>query len=147
MAGPGKGTLEELVEAYYSALYRYAFRLSGVGPEAEDLTQETFCQAQVKLAQLRDWARARNWLFAILRNLYLHRLRAAKKENVVPLDGLGEVAELITERKLLVQGLVILLVVLLLPQGLGGIRLPRLAPWRTQARAEPPAAAKEVPHG
>lgn len=61
--------------------------------------------------------------------------------------GLGEVAELITERKLLVQGLVILLVVLLLPQGLGGIRLPRLAPWRTQARAKPPAPAEEVPHG
>jgi RNA polymerase sigma-70 factor (ECF subfamily) len=97
MAGPGTGKLEELVEAYYSALYRYAFRLSGVGPEAEDLTQETFCQAQVKLAQLRDWTRARNWLFAILRNLYLHRLRAAKKENVVPLDGLAELAERMPE--------------------------------------------------
>lgn len=38
--------------------------------------------------------------------------------------GLGEVAQLITERKLLVEGLVILAVVLLLPRGLSGIRLP-----------------------
>ncbi len=37
--------------------------------------------------------------------------------------GLGEVAQLITERKLLVEGLVILAVVLLLPKGIMGIRL------------------------
>ncbi len=37
--------------------------------------------------------------------------------------GLGEVAQLITERKLLVEGLVILAVVLVLPKGLMGIRL------------------------
>jgi len=39
--------------------------------------------------------------------------------------GLGEAAQLITERKLLVEGAVVLLVVLALPQGLSGIRLPR----------------------
>ena len=38
--------------------------------------------------------------------------------------GLGEVAQLVTERKLLVEGLVILFVVILLPKGLSGIRLP-----------------------
>ena len=41
--------------------------------------------------------------------------------------GLGEVAQLVTERKLLVEGIVILVVVLLLRDGLVGIRLPRLA--------------------
>ncbi len=39
---------------------------------------------------------------------------------------LGEVAQLVTERKLLVEGAVVLLVVLALPQGLSGLRLPRL---------------------
>lgn len=39
--------------------------------------------------------------------------------------GLGEVAQLITDRKLLVEGAVVLLVVLALPQGLSGLRLPR----------------------
>ncbi len=44
-----------------------------------------------------------------------------------PSTALGEVAQLVTERKLLVEGLVILLVVMLLPKGLSGIALPRLA--------------------
>lgn len=39
--------------------------------------------------------------------------------------GLGEFAQIVTERKLLVEGLVILFVVLLLPNGLSGIRLRR----------------------
>ena len=39
--------------------------------------------------------------------------------------GLTEVAQLMTERKLLVEGLVILLAVIVLPKGLSGIRL-----WR-----------------
>ena len=39
--------------------------------------------------------------------------------------GLGEAAQLITDRKLLVEGAVVLLVVLALPQGLSGLRLPR----------------------
>jgi branched-chain amino acid transport system permease protein len=38
---------------------------------------------------------------------------------------LGEVAQLITERKLLVEGLVILAVVLVFPGGLTGLRRPR----------------------
>ena len=37
----------------------------------------------------------------------------------------GEISQLITERQLLVQGLFILAIVLVLPQGLAGIRLPR----------------------
>jgi branched-chain amino acid transport system permease protein len=44
---------------------------------------------------------------------------------------LGEVAQVITERKLLVEGLVILAVVLILPKGLTGIRLRRPQPARS----------------
>jgi branched-chain amino acid transport system permease protein len=51
--------------------------------------------------------------------------------------GLGEIAQLITERKLLVEGLVILAVVLILPKGITGIG------WRTSK----PVARVEEPHG
>jgi RNA polymerase sigma-70 factor (ECF subfamily) len=85
--------VEKLVEAYYEPLYRYAFRLSGSPVEAEDLTQETFCHAQHKLSQLRDPARAKAWLFSILRNAYLHRVRAGKQEHRVTLDSLGEIPD------------------------------------------------------
>lgn len=97
MASTGRNRIEELVEAYYSSLYRYAFRLCGAVAEAEDLTQETFFQAQVKLGQLRDEGRVRNWLFAIMRNQYLHRVRGNKKESTISLDGLAEVAERLPE--------------------------------------------------
>jgi RNA polymerase sigma-70 factor (ECF subfamily) len=85
--------VERLVAEFYEPLYRFGYRLSGSTQEAEDLTQETFCQAQRKLGQLRDDARARSWLFAILRNAYLHRLRAARHELRVPFDSLGEIPD------------------------------------------------------
>jgi RNA polymerase sigma-70 factor, ECF subfamily len=89
---PKRG-IERLVEAHYAALYRYAYRLSGSSQEAEDLTQETFCQAQNKLHQLREPNCAKGWLFSILRNAYLHRLRARAKENQVSLEDTGEIAD------------------------------------------------------
>jgi len=91
--GNSKPAIQSLVEAHYAALYRYAYRLSGSSQEAEDLTQETFCLAQGKLAQLREEAKAKSWLFTILRNAYLHRLRQAKHEKQVPFDGLAEIAD------------------------------------------------------
>jgi branched-chain amino acid transport system permease protein len=58
--------------------------------------------------------------------------------------GLGEFSQLITERKLLVEGLVVLFAVLALPKGLSGIAWPR----RLRAtRDTPPAATAEAgPH-
>jgi RNA polymerase sigma-70 factor (ECF subfamily) len=85
--------VEQLVGAHYESLYRYAFRLSGSSSEAEDLTQETFCQAQSKLGQLRDATRAKAWLFSILRNAYLRRLRVSKQEHRIPFEDLGEIPE------------------------------------------------------
>jgi RNA polymerase sigma-70 factor (ECF subfamily) len=81
-----------MVDDYYVALYRYAYRLSGSSIEAEDLTQEAFCKAQTKLGQLRDPACCRPWLFAILRSCYLKRCRDEKTHPCVSLDGVGEVA-------------------------------------------------------
>jgi RNA polymerase sigma-70 factor (ECF subfamily) len=85
--------VEQLVTAFYEPLYRYAYRLSGSPQEAEDLTQEAFCQAQSKLGQLRDESRAKAWLFSILRNAYLHRVRASKQERRVPFDSVGEIPD------------------------------------------------------
>lgn len=95
--GSPKCRIEALVEAYYAALYRYGYRLSGSCQEAEDLTQETFCLAQTKLQQLRDANCAKSWLFAILRNAYLHRLRLSKKEKQVSLNDVAELMEPVPE--------------------------------------------------
>ena len=74
----GNSSVEELVELYYQPLYCYAFRLTGAAADAEDLTQEAFCKAQLSRNQLRDESKAKAWLFRILRNLYLHRLRSER---------------------------------------------------------------------
>src|SRR5271156_4611281 len=86
-------TIQELVQRHYEPLYRYAFRLSGSAADAEHLTQEAFCQAQSKFSQLRDFGSAKAWLFSILRNSYLHRVRDARRQLVVPLDCVGDLPE------------------------------------------------------
>lgn len=78
-------TVRELVAGYYERLYRYAYRLTGRADEAEDLTQEAFCRAQMQWRQLKDPARPGPWLFAILRNCFLRGLRDARRANSVPL--------------------------------------------------------------
>src|SRR5947199_8530998 len=94
MEWPGsQRRVQQLVDAHYEPLFRYAFRLSGSAADAEDLTQEAFCKAQLQFHQLRDPARAKPWLFSILRNAYLHRVRAERAQPCVPLDGVGDVAE------------------------------------------------------
>ena len=98
MGMPGSPqTVQRLVDEHYVALYRYAYRLSGSSADAEDLTQETFCKAQLNFAQLRDPARAKPWLFSILRNAYLHRVRAEKQQACVSLEGVGDLAEPLPE--------------------------------------------------
>jgi len=82
--------VRDLIDAHYDSLYRYAYRLTGSAADAEDLTQETFGKALTRLGQLREADRAKAWLFRILRNAYLHRLRDRRRHKQVSLDSVGE---------------------------------------------------------
>src|SRR5437879_787832 len=94
MGLPGKQRdVQRLVDENYLPLYRYAYRLAGSSADAEDLTQEAFCKAQMHLDQLRDPARAKPWLFCIVRNLYLHKLRAEKNQHCLSLADMNDVPE------------------------------------------------------
>ncbi len=73
--GWDKELIERLVEEHYQFLYRYAYRLTGSVHEAEDLTQETYCTAQLRIERLSDVSNSRAWLCRILRNHYLARAR------------------------------------------------------------------------
>lgn len=86
-------SVSDLIDAHYEELYRYACRLSGSTAEGEDLTQETFRKAIARWSQLRQPDRARPWLFRILRNAYLHRVRDEKRKRLVPLDSVAEPPE------------------------------------------------------
>jgi len=84
--------VQQLVDAHYDSLFRYAYRLSGCAADAEDQAQEAFCKAQMQLHQLREPSRAKAWLFSILRNAYLHRVRSDQAHKQVPLDAVGDLA-------------------------------------------------------
>ena len=90
--GPGAQPLLDLVERHYALLFRYALRLTGSPADAEDLTQQTFLSAQTKLGQLRDPENGRAWLCAILRNVYLKKLRERGPQVIHSLDNVPEPA-------------------------------------------------------
>ncbi len=83
---PARMDVAQLVAEHYQAVYRYAYRLSGSPADAEDLTQQAFLVAQRKLAQLREDANARSWLFAVLRNCFLKDRQRRRPVAVVNLQ-------------------------------------------------------------
>ena len=78
--------MERLVADHHQAVYRYAYRLTGSGTDAEDLTQQVFLLAQQRFEQLRRPERARGWLFAILRSCCV---AAWRHQEAVPAATLG----------------------------------------------------------
>ncbi len=67
--------LVAVYETYSTAIHSYAFRLLGNQEDADDVTQEVFIRVHGRLAQLRDPARLRPWLYRIASNLCMDHLR------------------------------------------------------------------------
>ena len=80
------GDLVRIVRDHHALLYRYAYRLAGSGPDAEDLVQQTFLIAQQKLHQLRDEQRELAWLCTVLRRCYLRSVRRRRPVPAATLD-------------------------------------------------------------
>lgn len=66
---------DRLVADEMDALHRTAFRLCREHREAEDLTQEVFLKAWKSIHDLVQQENARPWLFRVLRNAWIDRLR------------------------------------------------------------------------
>jgi RNA polymerase sigma-70 factor (ECF subfamily) len=58
---------------HLDAVYRFAFRLTGSAPDAEDLVQETFLRAYRSWERFEPGTRAKSWLFTICRNAFLRQ--------------------------------------------------------------------------
>ena len=70
---------EQLVDAHYVALYRFAYSLCRNEADASDLTQQTFyLWASKGHHQLRDASRAKTWLFT---TLYREFLASRRRED------------------------------------------------------------------
>lgn len=73
--GVPRELLLEWIERHHAALFRFAYRLSGSHQDAEDLVHDAFLTVATAKAGPRDPDLARGWLFSILRNAFLMRLR------------------------------------------------------------------------
>jgi RNA polymerase sigma-70 factor (ECF subfamily) len=97
-----------IYQRHRSALFQFAWCLTGSQAAAEDVTQECFLALAKGAAFDGDRGGLRTYLFGIARNLVLRRLRTSEREGeeavdaAAPVDVLGELLE--AERSELVSG-------------------------------------------
>ena len=72
-------SFENVVNAYYEPLYRFALSLARSEADAGDLVQQTFYRWATKGGQLRDRSKAKSWLFTTLHREFLGRRRHEDK--------------------------------------------------------------------
>ncbi|MBR5410122.1 MAG: sigma-70 family RNA polymerase sigma factor [Clostridia bacterium] len=72
-------SIEELYEAYFEDVYRYAYALCGDRATAEDVTSQTFLQALGGIGSFRGDCDFRVWLLKIAKNVWYSELRRRKR--------------------------------------------------------------------
>jgi RNA polymerase sigma-70 factor (ECF subfamily) len=72
-----RGAFSVLLERHYDRLFAFAFRLTGVRTEAEDLTQDICLTLARKLSGFRGEARFTTWLYRVAVNAAHDRRRRA----------------------------------------------------------------------
>lgn len=75
---------EDLYEAHARGVYRFLFSLCRDADTAEELTQETFCQALKNLDSFRGDCAPLSWLCAIAKRLWYKEL--SRRKRTVPLE-------------------------------------------------------------
>lgn len=78
---------EKIALPHLDSVYRAAVAICGRADEAEDLTQTTFARALERFHTLEPGTNCRAWLFRILRNQWIDRLRRKKAAgNDIPIN-------------------------------------------------------------
>ena len=86
----------ELVLMHYQGVINVVYRMSGEMPLAEDVAQETFIRAWMKLHTYRPTGSFRSWVYRIATNAALDVLRRRKEEvdiDTLPLTASGKGVE------------------------------------------------------
>ncbi|MCW3055066.1 MAG: polymerase, sigma-24 subunit, RpoE [Chthonomonadales bacterium] len=74
-----RAAFNEIVLRYKSKVYNYIFRMVHHALDAEDLTQETFLRAYLRIRSFQSRASLNTWLFRIATNLCIDYSRKYKK--------------------------------------------------------------------
>jgi len=80
-----------LYEQYGRKVYNLVFRIVGGSPDAEEVTQEVFCQAYKGLTQFQGRSRFYTWLYRIAMNLALQHVQ--KRDRATDRISLEELTE------------------------------------------------------
>lgn len=91
--GGDVNAFEPLVHAYEKTVYNLALRSLGSREDAEDVTQEAFLKAYRSLSSFRGESKFSVWLYRIVSNLCLDRLRARQRRPVQSLTVENEEGE------------------------------------------------------
>lgn len=78
--GGDKSAFGQLIQKYQRIVYGLAYHFSGKGTDAQDLAQEAFLQAYLKLDQLHEPAKSMHWLRRITANVCKMWFRRGKPE-------------------------------------------------------------------
>lgn len=81
---------EELVRRHHAQVYNIAYRMAGNPADAEDLTQDAFLKAFRSFGRYQRDLPFVNWIYPIVRNLYIDSLRRRPKQPVFSLEGEDE---------------------------------------------------------
>lgn len=79
-------TFEQIVDAHYTGLYRFAMSMCKQESTAQDLVQQTFLQWAKKGDTLRDTSKVKTWLFTTIYREYLSITRRDKKHEHVEFE-------------------------------------------------------------
>ena len=85
---------EELAEGHYRQAFNVAYRITSSRTEAEDLTQEAMLRAFQSFHRYRRDLPFANWLYRIMVNLHIDRLRRRPKARIESTDALPGFFEL-----------------------------------------------------
>ena len=76
-------TFREEALPQMDAVYRFALRLAGNPPAAEDLVQETYLRAWRSWEQYTPGTNCKSWLFTICRNVFLRQEERGKRHDEI----------------------------------------------------------------
>ena len=94
--GGDEAAFAQLVARHYDLIFRLAFRCLGARAEAEDLAQDVCAALPGKLGGFRHDARFTTWLYRVVSNAAIDRMRR-RRSRAKAAEGWGEVEALSRE--------------------------------------------------
>lgn len=77
---------DEIVERYRARIFNVALKITRHHADAEEVLQETFSSAYLKIDRFKGKSAFSSWIYRIAVNAALMKLRKRKKHQAVPLD-------------------------------------------------------------